>query len=211
MRNYNFGAGNSVVIPCTVSDDVVTDLPDESELSGYRAQLGVKADECLVVFSGTASGWHSFQMMDQLLLKWLRENSKLKVLLLTNSSIDQLQLCSDFPDRVMVKWVKHHQVQQLLRAADYGWLVREASDTNRVASPVKFAEYLAAGLYVIISPELGDYSELVHREGCGMVSDRLVATDLIPLTREQKLHAVNLVRTHFTKKALEDQYKNLLR
>ncbi len=210
-RKYQFQGSNSVVIPCTVSDDVSTDLPDKTELSGYRAQLGVKADECLIVFSGTASGWHSFQMMDQLLLKWLRENSKLKVLLLTNSLTDQLQLCSDFPDRVMVKWVKHHQVQQLLRAADYGWLVREASDTNRVASPVKFAEYLAAGLYVIISPELGDYSELVHREGCGMVSDRLVATDLIPLTREQKLHAVNLVRTHFTKKALEDQYKNLLR
>jgi hypothetical protein len=210
-RKYSFDGSNSDVIPCTLSDDVNIELPDEQELLNYHAQLGVQPDECLIAFSGTASGWHSFQMMDALLTKWMRENPKIKLLLLTSSSTDQLHMCSEFPERVIVKWVKHQQVQQLLHAADYGWLVREASDTNRVASPVKFAEYLAAGLYVIISPELGDYSELVHREGCGMISDKVVASDLIPLTRNQKLQAVSLVKKHFTKKALVEQYKNLLR
>lgn len=209
-RQYQFEGSNSIVIPCTVSDDVITELPDDKELVNYRTHLGVQKDECLIVFSGTASGWHSFQMMDELLLKWMHDNPKIKILLLTNSNPDQLKITSEFSSRVMVKWVKHQQVQQLLHAADYGWLVREQSDTNRVASPVKFAEYLAAGLYVIISPELGDYSELVNREGCGMISDNMVATDLLPLTRNQKLHAVNLVNTHFTKMAQVEHYKKLL-
>ncbi len=55
------------------------------------------------------------------------------------------------------------------RLCDYGLLLREKSITNKVASPVKFAEYLYAGLRVLISPEIGDYSEMVSYYNLGHV------------------------------------------
>src|SRR5690606_2328804 len=58
--------------------------------------------------------------------------------------------------------VAQAQVAQYLAAADCGLLIRERTLVNQVASPVKFAEYLAAGVPVLISEGVGDYSEAVR-------------------------------------------------
>jgi glycosyltransferase involved in cell wall biosynthesis len=64
--------------------------------------------------------------------------------------------------------VPSDQVALYLSAGDLGLLPRRPSLVNQVASPVKFAEYLAAGLPVLTNQGVGDYSELVHREGIGV-------------------------------------------
>src|SRR4030042_1420126 len=56
-------------------------------------------------------------------------------------------------------------------AADVGLLLRENSLTDRVASPVKFAEYLRCGLPVILTPYVGDFSALATAEGIGQIVD----------------------------------------
>jgi hypothetical protein len=71
----------------------------------------------------------------------------------------------------------HREVPRYLAAADAGLLLRDRCPVNRVASPVKFGEYLAAGLPVVISREIGDYSALVSRESLGVVLDELDPTD----------------------------------
>ena len=48
-------------------------------------------------------------------------------------------------------------------------MLREQSDTNKVASPVKFAEYLYAGLPVLITENLGDFSNYVIENDCGFI------------------------------------------
>jgi hypothetical protein len=60
-------------------------------------------------------------------------------------------------------------VKDYLSISDYGILIREYSVTNKVASPTKFAEYLNAGLKVIISPEIGDFSAMVDKYNLGYV------------------------------------------
>ena len=66
-------------------------------------------------------------------------------------------------------WVPHSEVFEVLAACDHGLLLREPTVTNRVAAPTKFAEYLAAGRDVLISPGLGDYTAFVEHEECGQV------------------------------------------
>lgn len=73
------------------------------------------------------------------------------------------------PQRATVVSVPHDDVAQHLAAADAGIMLRSHSLVSRVASPVKFAEYLSAGLPVIVTPALGDQSGLVEREGVGLV------------------------------------------
>jgi glycosyltransferase involved in cell wall biosynthesis len=60
-------------------------------------------------------------------------------------------------------------VPAYLGAADLGLLLRERTLVNEVASPVKFGEYLAAGVPVVITDGVGDLSTLVNDRGVGVV------------------------------------------
>lgn len=60
-------------------------------------------------------------------------------------------------------------VPRLLAAADVGLLLRDQSVVNKVASPLKFAEYIAAGVPAVMTPNLGDYSAFAIHNQCGVV------------------------------------------
>ena len=53
------------------------------------------------------------------------------------------------------------------------------SVTNRVASPVKCVEYLPAGLVLILSNELGDYSNYVLTNKAGFIWNNEVPIDFL--------------------------------
>jgi glycosyltransferase involved in cell wall biosynthesis len=69
--------------------------------------------------------------------------------------------------------VPYNDVPMYLGAADIALLVRKRSIVNATASPVKLAEYMAAGLPVVMSDGIGDLSEAVsqNRLGC-VLNDR---------------------------------------
>lgn len=66
------------------------------------------------------------------------------------------------------------EIQYSLALADLGLLLRERNSVNRVASPVKFAEYLACGVPVLVSPGVGDCPDIVRRERVGYILDASV-------------------------------------
>jgi len=67
------------------------------------------------------------------------------------------------------------EINEIYNAADFGILFRDEILTNKVASPTKLAEYLLAGLPVLISREVGDYSELVSKYKFGVVTSNNLA------------------------------------
>ncbi len=75
------------------------------------------------------------------------------------------------PGSMSILSVPPHEVPGLLVASDLGLLLRDDSETNRVASPVKFGEYLAAGVPVVITPRLGDCSTVVREHQLGVEVD----------------------------------------
>lgn len=85
--------------------------------------------------------------------------------------VEHLQRLGVGAENVTVHGAAHADVPAYLTAADVGLLLREDSLTNRVASPVKFAEYLRCGLPVILTPYIGDFSALVAAEGVGALVD----------------------------------------
>jgi glycosyltransferase involved in cell wall biosynthesis len=54
---------------------------------------------------------------------------------------------------------------------DIGLLLREVSIINKVASPTKFPEYLASGVPVVVSRDVGNTTEVVEKTGLGVVVD----------------------------------------
>ena len=100
--------------------------------------------------------------------------------------------------------MQSNEVPKYLLAADYGLLIRENTVTNQVASPVKFAEYLACGLPVIISRNLGDYSEFVTKNNCGYLLNEF------NFQPRNKPIIKNIALNHFKKLVFIDEYRRLI-
>jgi hypothetical protein len=116
-----------------------------------RKELGFTDTDIVLVYSGSLAGWQSFDMLYQFVKPILISANQFKLLFLSEEDANIEKLKTEFSNQVVCKKVSVSQVPNYLKLADYGLLIREESVTNKVASPVKFAEYLACGLQVIIS------------------------------------------------------------
>ncbi len=72
-------------------------------------------------------------------------------------------------DAYVLKEVTHSEVASELSKCHVGVLLRKDDIVNRVSSPTKFAEYLAAGLPVLLSDCIGDYSETARKLSAGHI------------------------------------------
>lgn len=213
-EKYGYTGNNHVVIPCTLDNNIVSEnFSDNTNSKNIKQELGIADDEILFAYAGSTAPWQSFKLMESFLNPILKTNFKIKVLFLSKENEDNLRMKSNFPNRIIIKWLSHKQVSSYLSCADYGILLREQSDTNLVASPTKFAEYLNSGLKVIISKNMGDFSEFVQQNNCGYVVDTLniqnINFEKIPLS--EKLRLQNIATTFFRKSStvIDNQYKLL--
>lgn len=159
------------------------------------------------MYSGSSASWQSFKLIDTLLSDILSKQEKVKVLLLTDKINPESSLLKQFTEKVKTNWLNTNEVPAALMACDYGLLYREKSITNKVASPVKFAEYLACGLNVIISNDLGDYSNFTLKHNCGLTNPENHVFK--PISYQNKLNNNTLAKKHFLKHVFEEAYKRI--
>jgi len=209
-EKYNYNGSAHVVIPCTLGYGFSGTLPAPEEIVSTRRSMGFAPDDLVMVYSGSTAGWQSFSILETFLTPVLRADRKNKVLFLSKPDKSISRLKESFPGQVSEIWVSHREVQQVLSACDYGILIREESVTNKVASPTKFAEYLSAGLAVLISDHIGDYSDFVVNNGCGYLIRSNSIQQLHPLSQQEKLKLTSLVQTNFTKESQNKNYKKLI-
>ncbi|MGZ3861868.1 MAG: hypothetical protein ACXVPN_07550 [Bacteroidia bacterium] len=200
-EQYNFIPKIAAQIPCTISTHFNTPFPVENEVEHARKTIGFSRQDVVLVYSGTSAGWQSFAMVDEYLFKQFSANSHLKLLFLSDETPKNSKLFAQFKDRIITKWVKPEEVRSLLITADYGLLIREDSVTNKVASPVKFAEYLSCGLQVIISENIGDFTEFTIKNNCGFLFSGNNEFKHVPYPQKQNNH--QLAIQHFTKESPE--------
>jgi hypothetical protein len=208
-EQYNFTPNIHAQIPCTISTHFNNALPVEKEIEHSRQNLGLRKEDIVLVYSGSSAGWQSFSLVDEYLFKLFSQNKNLKLIFLSDEIPHQSKLFSEFKERIITKWVKPNEVRSLLITADYGLLIRENSITNKVASPVKFAEYLSCGLQVIISEGIGDFTDFVNKNNCGCLYTE--ENKITPISYLQKMHNNKLALMHFTKESPEvvHEYKKL--
>ena len=211
-EKFSYAGDKHVVIPCTLSTLFVFETITEERIEQIRSKLGVSKDEVLLVYSGASSGWQSFQKTDKILGRILQKNPNYKVVFLAPTIPEGLAICEKYPERVFHQWVDHCEVSNILTGCDYGLLLREKSVTNQVAFPVKFAEYLASGLPVLISENIGDVSEFVSKNHCGIVffegSQTIEAPERPSLA--QKMFFQGIAKKYFIKKTHRSSYLKIL-
>ena len=202
---YDYRSEEHVIVPCTLG-------ADHSETKGgaeVRKALGVAEDDKLLVYSGSTAGWQSFDLLKKLLEPALTADPKLKVLFLSRQDTNNEALRNQFPGQVFVKWLNAAEVGDHLSACDLGMLVREDTVTNQVSSPTKFAEYLNAGLNVLISPRIGDMSAFVEAHGCGQVIHDEIGQLIVPNDQERARNR-GLAKQHFSKEAFSREYARIM-
>lgn len=204
QKEYDYKSNNHTVIPCTLNNVFEKVLISDETIQTSRNLLGFKKEDIVFVYSGSVAGWQSFDLLNNFLQGVLKLSTNHKVLFLSDADKKIIDLKTQFPDQVYNIKVSQNKVPIYLIAGDFGVLIREQSVTNKVASPVKFAEYLACGLGVIISDNLGDYSSFVVDNKCGYNSNNFIYDNF----NKKYLNSVAL--NNFTKKKHVLQYKILV-
>jgi len=194
------------VIPCTLNSEMASGRPDYSERARIRTEAGFQSDDIVFIYSGSTAGWQSLPRLYEWLATGLRENTKIKLLLLTEQTALTGTPLAEFSNRVVTKWMKPSEVHKILLCGDYGLLIREKSITNQVSSPTKFAEYLFSGMKVIISEGIGDFSSFVVEQTCGLLSNSVKFGELKHLNEYEFNHSVKTAVTYFTKEKFMNDY-----
>jgi len=205
QKNYNYKGQDHVVIPCTLDRKHFkkNDFTVSEEIDRLKKEFGIKQGDVVLAYSGSTAPWQSFELLEKMFVPLLEKDQRIKILFLSKQNNDNRKLMEKYPTRVIIKWVEHKDVLNNLACCDYGILVREQSDTNKVASPTKFAEYLYAGLKVLISEKLGDFSEFVKQHKCGYVLNELSNTwpAFEEVSLQEKKYCFALANDHFKKES----------
>jgi glycosyltransferase involved in cell wall biosynthesis len=168
-RNYGIPPARMAVLPCVADQDTFGYRPD-SRLE-IRRDLGLE-DRIVFVYSGICAPWQCIPEAIACfkLIKDFDERAFFLILSPDRELFLQYLSCLD-PEDYCVLSVEHSLMDRYLSSADCGFLIRKRDIINRVASPLKFSEYLICGLPVIIGPEVGDFSNMIQKEGIGAVID----------------------------------------
>lgn len=153
---------NHSIVPCCY-------IPQRNtSMTNRREELFGKEDVKVFCYAGALTVWNFPRSFLELCHAILKDPSH-RLIILSN----QIEVLSEhrFLDdpRCIMRSVPHDEVSGYLNASDYGILLRKKAVTNKVASPSKFADYLSAGCRVILSPEIGDFSQFVETHDCGFI------------------------------------------
>jgi len=150
-----------------------------------RKELGIER-RIVFVYTGSTVKWQLPESTVTFFKNIKEMISEAYLLFLTNNVSYARKYFDGMDGRdYLVISVPYSEVPAYLNAADIGILLRERNLVNRVASPIKFSEYLSCGLPIIISRGVGDTEEIIkeHRVGKLVDSDELKMdkNDLIQL------------------------------
>jgi glycosyltransferase involved in cell wall biosynthesis len=144
--------------PRPVPIDVIPTCVDLARFGGRPERPGGPH----AVWSGSIGTWYRFD-----LVAGLASQLGLPLTVITRQIAEAREVLSGYP--ADVRAVDPDNVGRELFAGDVG-LCLIASTFSKVASaPTRFAEYLAAGIPVVVTPGVGDLSEIVERHGVGVV------------------------------------------
>jgi hypothetical protein len=172
VNNYKINSANIYITPSLAGADF---LFDKIHRTKHRNELNLRNDEILVVFSsGGIANWQNNDI-----LKIMAEMG-LKILNLSKKKIEHKNIIN--------KFVSYSEMPSYLNAADVAIIWREKSIVNKVASPVKFGEYVCCGLPVIANDSVDMIAEYIKKNSCGLLINSLNDIDINSLNQLKQIN-----------------------
>ena len=170
-QKYDLPDKPSILIPCAVHSEKFQ-MSEEIRLS-KREEMGIE-DKFVILYLGTLSAWQWPEAVFAVFAQFYRNQpDSLLYLLLPRSehetAFSLAQRYSLPSESYMIQEVPHSDVGSVIGIADAGVLLRKSHPVNFVSSPTKFGEYLAAGIPLVSTPDIGDTSALIKSEKIGIL------------------------------------------
>lgn len=122
-----------------------------------RQILGINNDDILFIFCSGGTG------------KWQNNELIIKAVTKLGYKILNLSPVKVSNKNVINKFVKYSEVPNYLSAADIAIIWRNEGVVNKVASPVKFSEYICNGLPVISNRSVKMIYDVITKYKCGKI------------------------------------------
>ena len=164
--------GEVFINPCLAGKSFTYSIEYREKL---RNTLGIKENEKLLIFS---SGGESLWQNNHELIKIASRGFKI---------LNLSKVYVDHPN-VITKYVKYEEVAGYLSVADVALIFRDKNVVNKVASPVKFSEYLCSGLPVVANKNVKMIKDCIESTGYGLLVDSI---DEITLEKIDKLCSIS--------------------
>ena len=163
-RKYRLMNLRLITVPCCVSDDRFTSQKN-MELTDNRL---------IFLYTGSLAHWQCGMEMIKLfsLLHQFDDRCYLMLLIPKPDQGKVIEWAVKFglTDKAYyVAEVNHQDVPKHLYRGHLGLLLRRNDPVNEVSSPTKFGEYLAAGLPVLMTDCIGDFSRLAIAKNVGFI------------------------------------------
>lgn len=170
-KEYNLKNFKHHIVPCAIEnkmDNLDIKLLNRKK---YRKKYNVQADEVLFVYSGGVSPWQCIDESIKIFSN-IKSKSSVKVkLLILSHQIEKVLPMIKGHSGIITDSVDAQDVEKVLCAGDYAFLIRKNFITNNVAYPNKFLEYVQSGMKIITTPFVFDVANQVKEFNLGITID----------------------------------------
>lgn len=149
-----------------------------------RKSLNLEDDVKIIIYVGKFDGiYYSINDATDIFNKIrLESTSKVFFYIITTDSVEKIKNIlrnKGMVNYLVVEKIPYEELSRHISAADYGMLLIPSLPSQKYRCPIKTANYLACGIPYIITPNIGDDSDIALSEGIGVVlnKDTVVIAD----------------------------------
>jgi glycosyltransferase involved in cell wall biosynthesis len=213
---------NLRIIPDQIIKNKIEVIPNRTKIIYTEAEIlenkltTEKIIEC--VYSGSLANWqgtHFFYDLLESLIKVIPE-IRFKILSYENSLLQN----SAWQKRGLENVVKRLRLPQdevvgELVKSNFGILLRPKHILSKVCSPIKFAEYLAAGLPLILNEDIGDTGEIILKHRVGVIIKNsdfdTAAREMRTLLLDENIYSrcIGVAKSEFDIETSFEQYEKI--
>ncbi|MFC2094629.1 glycosyltransferase [Bacteroidota bacterium] len=153
-----------------------TTIPNRTQLKFNDADIVSRQkrlkDRIVCVYSGSSAAWQEIDNFHTFFLLILNRIPATHFKILTYEPevfINHPPKNTKLAERLSVEKVESCNVKSELINATFGILLRKPDIVNRVSAPIKFAEYLSAGLPVMLNEGIGDTEQIIKKYNVGVI------------------------------------------
>jgi len=175
-------------------------------------------DRTICVYSGSSALWQGIDEFYTVFLLILNKIPTTHFKILTyepdvflNHPPENIKLA----ERLIVKKVEFSDVKSELINATFGITLRKPDVVSRVSAPLKFAEYLSAGLPVILHEGIGDTEQIIKKYNVGVIIKKndyeSAISELQELLNDKDVYSrcLRVADKEFNIKTSFQQYQNI--
>ncbi len=136
-------------------------------------------DKFIIGFFGGSSKWHCMDEILDLFLRLRKLSNRYFLLILTGSDMsiykNKLEVIGN--ENYSIKKANIYDIPNMISSMDLSVAIRENRELNKVSSPTKLSESLAAGVPLLVTRYSGDYKELMVNNNTGIVINDIFPTN----------------------------------